>query len=102
MSLPLVFRGTAQLELDEAIAWYEKKRVGLGRQFRMEVERHLERASDQPQLFRRIRGKVRRVVLQHFPYSIFFLPESNRIVVLAVFHFRRAPQQLERRFSDQG
>jgi hypothetical protein len=34
----------AQLELDEATAWYEKKRVGLDKKFRMEIEAPLSRA----------------------------------------------------------
>lgn len=101
MPLPLVFRRIAQLELDESISWYENRRVGLGKQFRIEIEMHLERIAKQPQHFRKIRGQVRRVVLQHFPYSIYFLPEVDRIIVLAVFHGRRAPQNLERRFQNQ-
>jgi hypothetical protein len=48
MPLPLVFRRIAQVELDESVLWYENKRVGLGRQFRIEIEKHLERIADQP------------------------------------------------------
>lgn len=59
MRLPLVFRRTAQLELDESVSWYENKRVGLGGQFRIEIEEYLERIADQPQQFRKIRGQVR-------------------------------------------
>jgi plasmid stabilization system protein ParE len=101
MPLPIVFRPIAQLELDESISWYENKRVGLGAEFRIELEKHLERIANQPQRFRHIRGQVRRVVLQRFPYSIYFLPEVDRKIVLAVFHARRAPQQLERRLLNQ-
>ena len=102
MPLPLVFRRIAQLELDESVSWYENKRVGLGSQFRLEIEKHLERITTQPQQFRQIRGQVRRVVLQRFPYSIYFLPEVDRIIVLAVFHGRRAPQNLESRLLTQN
>ena len=101
MPLPLVFRRIAQLELDESVSWYENKRVGLGTEFRLEIEKYLERIANQPQQFRQIRGQVRRVVLRRFPYSIYFLPEVDRIIVLAVFQASRAPQSLERRFSNQ-
>ncbi|MDQ5844500.1 MAG: type II toxin-antitoxin system RelE/ParE family toxin [Acidobacteriota bacterium] len=97
MHTPLVFRRVAQLELDEAVAWYENKRVGLGIEFRIEIEKYLERIANQPQRFRKVRGDVRRVVVQRFPYSIYFLPEANTIVVLAIFHVRRAPRNLEGR-----
>lgn len=43
MILPLVFRRTAQLELDHSIAWYENKREGLGWEFRTEIEKHLKK-----------------------------------------------------------
>jgi len=33
MSLPLVFRSVAQTEFDEAAAWYEGQRAGLGGDF---------------------------------------------------------------------
>lgn len=46
----------------------------------------------------RVRSDVRRAVLQRFPYSIYFIVEDERIVVLAIFHARRAPNQLEDRF----
>jgi plasmid stabilization system protein ParE len=98
MPLPLVFRRLAQIELDESVSWYNDKRAGLGSESRIEVEKNLERIADQPLLFRRIRGEVRRAVLQRFPYSVYFLPEADRIIVLAVFHARRAPMNLERRF----
>ena len=98
MPLPLVFRRIAKLELDESVAWYENKREGLGREFRIEIDKQLRRIANQPQQFGQIRGEVRRVVLQRFPYSIYFLPEVDRIIVLALFHAKRAPQHLERRF----
>ena len=98
MPLPLVFRRITQIELDESVAWYDKKRAGLGREFRIEIDKQVRRIANQRQQFRQIRGEVRRVVLQRFPYSIYFLPEVDRIIVLAVFHAKRAPQHLERRF----
>ena len=100
MRLPLVFRRIAQLELNESISWYEDKRAELGEAFRIEIESHLERIATQPQQFSQIRGHVRRVVLLRFPYSIYFLPEDDRIVILAIFHARRAPQNLEDRLIE--
>ncbi len=98
MSLPLVFRRLARRELDDSISWYENKQVGLGSEFLAEIEEHLKSIASQPQRFRQIRGEVRRVILKRFPYSIFFLLEIDQIVILAVFHERRAPQNIEGRF----
>jgi plasmid stabilization system protein ParE len=97
MALAVVFRRIAQIELDEAVSWYENKRVGVGKKLRIEIEKRLEQIA-KPQRFKRIRGHVRRAVSRPFPYSIYFLHEIDSIVVLAIFHARRAPEILEDRF----
>ena len=98
MSLSVVFRRIAKREFDDAISWYEDRREGLGREFSVAVEQHLGRIALSPNQFAGVRGDVRRAVLQRFPYSIYFIVEDERIVVLAIFHARRAPNQLEDRF----
>jgi plasmid stabilization system protein ParE len=97
MSLPIVFRHVARIELDEAIAWYEYQGAGLALQFTTEIDTYLQRIADSPKQFRKIRGEIRRGVLRRFPYTIHFLDETNRIVVLPVFHVKRDPTVLEGR-----
>jgi len=95
MSLPVVFRRIARQEMDDSIAWYEKERPGLGIQFAADIELALSRVATTPEQFPQVRGEVRRALLRHFPYTIQFLNETHRIVVLAVFHAKRNPGQLE-------
>lgn len=97
MLLPIVFRRVARAEMDEAIAWYEYQRDGLGLEFATEIDRHLQRIADNPKQFSKTRGEIRRAILQRFPYTIHFLDETNRVVVLAVFHAKRNPRVLEGR-----
>ena len=97
MSLPIVFRRVARIEMDEAIAWYEYQGAGLGLQFITEIGTYLQRIADSPKQFPKTRGEIRRAVLHRFPYTIHFLDETDRIVVLAVFHVKRNPFVLEGR-----
>ncbi len=97
MSRPTVFRRVAQQEFDAAVAWYETRQTGIGLEFKDEVDGVLARISANPEHFAKSRGDIRRAVLRRFPYSIHFLPEPNRIVVLAVFHAKRDPRFLEGR-----
>jgi plasmid stabilization system protein ParE len=97
-ALPLVFRRIAQRELDDSVAWYHYRDARLGVEFKDEIENYLKRISANPVQFPKICGEVRRAVLRRFPYSIHFLLEANRIVILAVFHAQRAPRHLERRY----
>jgi plasmid stabilization system protein ParE len=97
MILPVVFRRIAKQEMDESIAWYENERAGLGFEFAVEIEESLSAIVNNPKQFRQVRGNIRRAVMLRFPFTIHFLIESDRIVVLAVFHVKRNPKQLEGR-----
>lgn len=97
MSRSVVFRREARLEFDEAFVWYEGKQRGLGIEFQNVVDDRLSQAAERPELFRAIRGSVRRIVLSRFPYSVHFVAENSRIVVLAVFHAHRNPKHLAKR-----
>jgi plasmid stabilization system protein ParE len=98
MSFSVVFRQIAKREFDDAISWYENRREGLGRDFSVAVEQLLGRIALSPNQFACVKGVVRRAVLRRFPYSIYFVVEADRILVLAIFHARRASKHLEDRF----
>lgn len=85
------FRRAAQLEYDEAANWYEAQRPGLGGEFVAEIEQALLQACEMPQRFPKMLADVRCVRVRRFPYSIFFRIRSDRLIVLSVFHARRAP-----------
>jgi len=95
MPLPIVFRRVARREMHESISWYEQRSAGLGFEFAVEVEKTLTRIAARPGQFPQVRGEIRRAVLHRFPYTIHFLLETSRIVVLAVFHAKRNPKLLE-------
>ena len=97
MSRPVFFRPLARLELDEAVAWYEGRKPGLGLELKEAVDQILTRIVETPARFRPVRGEVRRALLRRFPYAIHFLPEPHAITVLAVFHTKRDPRHLEGR-----
>lgn len=67
MSREVVFRRIARAEFDEAVAWYEGERAGLGLEFKAAVEERLVAIALQPGLFRQVRGPVRRAVLNASP-----------------------------------
>ena len=97
MSLPVIFRPVAQMELDDALAWYKRQRDGLEQEFMAVVDQLLARISATPLRFAPVRGDIRRALLPCFPYASHFVPEQNGIIVLAVFHVRRDPRHLEGR-----
>ena len=97
MSLPVIFRPIARLEVDEAMGWYRRQKEGLEAEFKEAVDQMLERIAAAPLRFGPVRGIVRRALLRRFPYAIHFVPEPDAIIVLAVFHTKRDPRHLEGR-----
>jgi plasmid stabilization system protein ParE len=97
MTLAVSFLRAASSELVEASAWYEGKQRGLAFEFMAEIERCVSQAADNPLQFAIARADIRRVVARRFPYCVYFRPETQRIVVLAVFHSSRNPSDWQAR-----
>ena len=97
MTLRVAFLHAARRDFEDAAVWYEERRSGLSAEFRAEVDAAVALAAEQPLRFPRNHKDIRCVRVRRFPYSVFFLQEESRIVVLAVFHVRRDPRQWQSR-----
>jgi toxin ParE1/3/4 len=97
MSLLVSFHRSARAEFIDAAAWYEARRHNLGIEFVAEIERCIALAAENPMHGVVAHNGIRRIVAERFPYGVYFLPEPRRIVVLAVFHFKRNPSVLRQR-----
>lgn len=91
MTVSLVIRPEAEVDLERAYRWYESQSPGLGSRFLNSVDSALSLVQDNPLLFPEIYKHVRRALLRRFPYGVFYLSEDERIVILAVLHARRDP-----------
>jgi toxin ParE1/3/4 len=92
VTLKIILRPAAEDDLDEASAWYEEKRDGLGKQFLASVNDTLEKLRRQPDLGIVVHKRMRRANVRRFPYGVFYVVEPERLVVVGVLHGRRAPR----------
>ena len=97
MTPRLVFRPQAERELLEASSWYEECRPGLGQEFAEAIAARIAGILSSPLASPRVRGEMRRSVVQRFPYAIYYQILSDEVVVLAVMHGRRHPRRWESR-----
>jgi plasmid stabilization system protein ParE len=83
----------AEEELREALAWYEDQREGLGLEFLGAVEGAMGRAASTPLRWPvwDLDERYRRIVLQRFPYLLFYELRLDCIEFVAVAHVRREP-----------
>ena len=82
----------AKEDIGNARDWYESKTAGLGEEFRQAIQETVSRIVANPESFRKVRRNIRRAIVHRFPYGVFFIDESSRIVIIAVAHFRRSPR----------
>jgi toxin ParE1/3/4 len=97
MALPVELHEAAELELWEAIDWYDQQKPDLGKEFARELERVVEAIGFSPNRFPAIFGDARRAVLQRFPYVVIFEVQNDVILILAIFHTSRQPKHWQKR-----
>jgi plasmid stabilization system protein ParE len=86
-----------ELDIEAAFEWYEGEEAGLGFQFLDELRDSYVRILDHPFGYQDLRSEVRRVLTRRCPYSIYFSVETDVIVILAVLHSARDPEEWQRR-----
>ena len=87
----------ADLDVLDAVAWYEDQRAGLGAEFLIELDGVMQRIVQTPFQFPEIKENVRRALLQRFPYSVYFKVDNETVDVLSVLHQHRDPRTWEQR-----
>jgi len=99
MKRQAIFAPLARLEFEDAVAWYNEQRPGLGEEFRVEVNRTLQQILQSPERFRLTTRITHKAVLHRFPYSLYYSIELDAINVASVFHGARNPAKLRRRLK---
>lgn len=92
MSCRVIFRSSALTDIDDAYQWYEQQQPGLGDSFMAELGKVEALLGDNAMMFGRIRGEVRRAILDKFPYGVFYIARSEFVSIIAVLHQARNPR----------
>jgi hypothetical protein len=85
------FLHVAEIELDDAIRWYQGEAPGLGDAFLIEVITAANRIARYPEAWQSLAPDIRRCRLTRFPYGLIYAIDKDDIVVLAVAHLHRKP-----------
>lgn len=91
------FKRVARAEFDDAIAFYEKRELGLGLRFENATNTVLERIRKNPEHFFKLTHSVHKARVPKFPHSIYFTEVAEQIIVVSVYHGARNPDELKRR-----
>ncbi|MEL6537013.1 MAG: type II toxin-antitoxin system RelE/ParE family toxin [Bacteroidota bacterium] len=91
----------ADKDLVKVHCWYEAESNALAKSFFKHYVQQRNRISEQPFLYARFEGNVRRCALKKFPYHIYYkvLKDQRLIVILAVLHQHQDTSQLAERWK---
>ena len=85
------FIAAARVEFLAEVIYYNEAQSGLGERFTAAVEEAAARAVAFPLSGSPSRANTRRIILKGFPFSIFYRPEPDGIVIFALAHHARRP-----------
>ena len=92
----------AKTELDDAVAYYNRERPGLGYELLWEAFSAIDRIKQFPQAWQVFQEEARRCLLRRFPYGIVYVVEDDLVLILAIAHLHRQPDYWIDRLSDEG
>jgi toxin ParE1/3/4 len=104
----LVLHADAGDELDQAAAWYDDQRAGLGDRLLAEMRDALAAIAAAPNTWPRwpdtpaLVPPIRRFVIPRFPYAIAYQVYPEQVVVLAIAHSSRRPLYWLERVAGDG
>lgn len=85
------FHSEAFREVEEAQAWYEERSMLAASAFLHELSMALRRLRESPQLYPVGPVGTRRILLDRFPFTVYFRQGVDVITVVAVAHQKRRP-----------
>jgi plasmid stabilization system protein ParE len=82
---------SALQDLEEAAAWYEREKPGLGDDLANAFEAAAHRIRERPEIGSAFWIDERKLVMRRFPDSVIYRVEDETVFVLAFAHHRRKP-----------
>jgi len=93
-----LFHPDAEIELIQAIDYYEQCSKGLGQDFVCEVYATIERIISYPQAWSVIDDEIRRALVKRFPYGVLYAENDAEIFIVAVMNLHRHPDYWKYRY----
>ena len=85
------FLEPAEAEVDEAVAYFDEQRDGLGDRFEQDLLDTVTFLTEYPFAGKALTKRVRKFRLRTFSYNVIYVVDPEEIMIVAVAHHRRRP-----------
>ena len=93
------FLKPAEVEVGEAVAYFDEQRPGLGDRFEQDLRATLNFIIEHPLSGKSLTKQVRKFGLRTFRYNVIYVADEHEIVIVAVAHHRRRPGYWQSRLA---
>lgn len=97
MRYEITVRKEAEYDLKNIFQYYEDVRFGLGHDLLLCVEEAISKVQRNPTIYKIIYKNLRRIAVRRFPFRLFYFIDSDRIIVVAIFHAQKDPKSWSNR-----
>ncbi len=88
----LEVRPAAKQDFDEAADWYRDRDRSVRSRFTAAVRTSLSSIRQRPHSYPVVFGtEIRQILVDRFPYSVFYKIKGDTVLVIAIFHQSRNP-----------
>lgn len=101
MDYKIKISNEAEIDIIEALIYYEERKLGLGERFLKTLDESLILISNNPVLFIKKYKELRMYVMRTFPFLIYYLieEENKEILIFSVLHSKRDPKLIKKRYN---
>lgn len=85
------FLAAALGEVDDAVAYLDEQRPGLGERFERDLESTIALIAQHPFTGKRLTAHVRKFGLNKFKYNVIYSVDGDDLLMIAIAHHRRRP-----------
>ena len=93
------FLEIAEIELDDAVKFYNHESPGLGDEFLTELMHALDRVARFPEAWHPCSKRTRRCQTRRFPYGVIYRHKEDEILVVAIANLHRKPDYWQDRLA---
>ena len=93
------FLTPARAEFQEAVAFYNSQKDGLGSEFAEEIKKAIARIMQYPEVWSLISKRTCRCRVNRFPFGVIYQLREDTLLILAVMRLNREPDSWKGRLA---
>ena len=91
------FLELAEIELHNAIEYYNGISSGLGYEFALEMKKNTGKNHTVPEAWSPLSKRTRRCLMNRFPYGVIYQIRKESILIIAIMHLHQKPTSWKNR-----